>query len=158
MTKKSKDKITSVDTQSEIMQAADKPIRVPDCVTLDKDDMPFFDAVVAEFARAEWTDHSLQLAAMLARMMADLHEEQILLRKEGSVAYSEKGTPVINPRKTAVQMYAGSILSMRRSLQLHARAQGGEARDTGKRRGKAKGYEADADNDDPLIASPNNTH
>src|SRR3546814_4303788 len=86
------------------------------------------------FARSEWTDHQLEMAAMLARAMADLEREQYELRAEGSVMTSERGTPVVNPRKTVVQMHAGTILSMRRSLSLHARAQQGEARDAGKRR------------------------
>src|SRR3546814_9555026 len=74
------------------------------------------------------------MAAMLARAMADLEREQYELRAEGSVMTSERGTPVVNPRKTVVQMHVGTILSMRRSLSLHARAQQGEARDAGKRR------------------------
>lgn len=141
-------KITAPAEVSRIMQAAQKPISAPECVPLDDGDLPFFDAVIKEFARAEWTEHSLQLAASLARMMSDLIRCQIRLRDEGEIAYSEKGTPVISPLKTAVQMYAGSILSIRRSLSLHARAQGGESRDIGKRRGVAKGAEGNASDDD----------
>lgn len=153
MAKRTKPKITSAEAATEIMNAP--AITLPDCIELDESDQPFFDAVIAEFTREEWTEHSLQLAAMLARMMNDLHEEQKALRTEGSIAHSEKGTPVINPRKTAVQMYASTILSMRRSLSLHASAQSGDARDIGKRRKTAKGLEADGDNDDDLLARPN---
>lgn len=147
-------KITAPQEISRIMQAAKKPITAPQCVDMDESDAPFFEAVVAEFARAEWTEHSLQLAAILARMVNDMQKELALLREEGTVAYSDKGTPVINPRKTAVQMYSGSILSIRRSLSLHARAQTGEARDSGKRRGIAKAAE-DNNSDDDLIAGGN---
>lgn len=150
---KTRAKITSTFEASRIMAAATKKIKPPDCVDLDDADLPFFDAVIAEFARADWTEHQLQLAAMLARMMNDLQNEQKALRAEGSVAYSDKGTPVINPRKTAVQMYAGSILSMRRSLSLHARATG-EARDKGKRNKISKEMEANGGNDDDLLARP----
>ena len=143
-----KAKITSEEETSRVMQAAGKKIKPPECVPLDDDDLPFFNAVIDEFARSEWTEHSLQLAAQLARMMADLTRCQSELRTEGEIAYSEKGTPVIHPLKTAVQMYASTILSMRRSLSLHARAQTGEARDTGKRRGIAKGAEANVPDDD----------
>jgi hypothetical protein len=92
---------------------------------------------------------------MLARTMADLEREQRLLRDEGSVAYSDRGTPVANPRKMIVQMHAGSILSFRRSLSLDARAQGGDPRDIAKRRAHTKEIEADAALDDDLIARPN---
>jgi hypothetical protein len=77
---------------------------------------------------SEWTAHQLELAAMLARTMADLNREQQALRAEGSVVHTEKGTPVVNPRKAVVQMHASSILSFRRSLSLHARARGARRR------------------------------
>ena len=99
--------------------------------------------------------HQLELAAMLARTMADLTSEQVALRSEGSVAMTERGTPVVNPRKAVVQMHASSILSFRRSLSLHARAQGGDIRDAAKRRVMAKEIEADNPLDDDLLARPN---
>ena len=136
-------------------RASRASIAPPSNVPLDDCDLPFFANVIAEFARSEWTAHQLELAAMLARTMADLEREQRDLRVEGSVMLSERGTPVVNPRKTVVQMHAGSILSFRRSLSLHARAQGGETRDIAKRRAGTKSIEADVAGDDDLIARPN---
>lgn len=148
-----------IDSTAEAVRVAaayNAPIQPPSNVPLDSSDLPFFSNVIAEFARSEWTAHQLELAAMLARTMSDLEREQRELRSEGSVMMSERGTPVVNPRKTVVQMHAGSILSFRRSLSLHARAQGGEARDIGKRRSGTKDIEADlASSDDDLIARPN---
>lgn len=147
-----------IDSQSEavrVMSSATRAIHVPSNVPLEACDMPFFASVIAEFARSEWTAHQLELAAMLARTMADLESEQRALRVEGAVVKTEKGTPVVNPRKAVVQMHAGSILSFRRSLSLHARAQGGEARDMAKRRTMARGMEADNPLDDELLAKPN---
>lgn len=139
----------------EVMAAATKPIEPPSNVPLQKRDLPFFASVIAEFARVEWTAHQLELAAMLARAMADLEYEQRMLRKEGATAVSLKGTPVVNPRKQVVQMLSGTILSFRRSLSLHARAQGGEARDLGKRRANDRDIEGDNPLDDGLLAKPN---
>lgn len=147
-----------IDSGSEavrVMAAASRPIAAPSNVPLDPQDMPFFASVLAEFARSDWTAHQLELAAMLARTMADLEREQRELREEGAVMVTEKGTPVVNPRKALVQMHASSILSFRRSLSLHARAQGGEARDVAKRRAGAKAIEADNPLDDELLARPN---
>jgi hypothetical protein len=138
-----------------VMVASARAISPPANVPLDETDLPFFDSVIAEFARSEWTAHQLELAAMLARTMSDLEAEQRALRLEGSVAKSDRGTPVVNPRKALIQMHAGTILSMRRSLSLHARAQGGEARDVGKRREIAREIEAGNPLDDDLIARPN---
>ena len=141
----------AVRVAAEMQRAIEPPSNVP----LDDADLPFFASVIAEFARSEWTAHQLELAAMLARTMADLEREQRELRSEGSVMATDRGTPVVNPRKTVVQMHASSILSFRRSLSLHARAQGGEARDIGKRRAGTKSIEADVAGDDDLIARPN---
>lgn len=137
------------------MSRATEEITPPSNVPLDKSDLPFFASVIAEFARSEWTAHQLEIAAMLARTMSDLEREQRALRDEGSVMATEKGTPVVNPRRSVVQMHASSILSFRRSLSLHARAQGGESRDVAKRRDMAKSIEADNPLDDDLLARPN---
>lgn len=136
------------------MGAATREIVSPPHIQFIEDDEIYFRNVIAEFARADWTAHQIEIAAMLARAMADFVKEQDLLRDEGSVAFSEKGTPVANPRKSVVQMYAGTILSLRRSLSLHARGQGGEARDVGKRRDAAKEIEGDNPLEDDLLARP----
>jgi hypothetical protein len=148
-------RIDSATGAVEVMIAASKQIKPPSNVPLDADNLPFFASVIAEFARSEWTAHQLELAALMSRTMSDMEREQRLLRSEGSVMTTEKGTPVVNPRKSVVQMHAGTILSMRRSLSLHARAQGGEARDVGRRREQARELEADNPLDDDLIARPN---
>ncbi|MBA8838162.1 terminase small subunit [Ochrobactrum sp. RH2CCR150] len=151
---KRKARIDSATEAVRVMSKAMAEIQAPENVPLDKADLPFFNNVIAEYARSEWTSHQLEIAAMLARTMADLVREQALLRNEGGIAYSEKGTPVANPRKSIVQMHASSILSFRRSLSLHARAQAGEARDVAKRRGAAKEIESDNPLGDGLLATP----
>lgn len=151
---KRKARIDSAAEAVRVMAKATAEIQPPVNVPLDEDDLPFFRNVIAEYARSEWSAHQLELAAMLGRTMADLVREQKLLRDEGGVAYSEKGTPVANPRKSIVQMHASSILSFRRSLSLHARAQAGEARDVAKRRGAAKKIEGDNPLEDDLLARP----
>lgn len=122
---KRKPRIDSAHEAVRVMAGALKPIDPPSNVPLDAGDLPFFESVIAEFARSEWTAHQLELAAMLARTMADLEREQRELRAEGSVSVTERGTPVVNPRKMVVQMHASSILSFRRSLSLHARPRRG---------------------------------
>ncbi len=125
-----------------VAKAAGQPIVPPSTVPLEPEDMGFFASVIAEFARSEWTAHQLELAAMLARTMADMEREQRFLREEGSVMQSERGTPVVNPRKSVVQMNAGTIFSFRRSLALHARGVAGENRNEAARKVQAKELEA----------------
>lgn len=148
-------RIDSVEAAVEVAQSAGVQISAPSNVPLAPEDLPFFASVIAEFARSEWSAHQLELAAMLARTMADLERDQRLMREEGPILTTEKGTPVVNPRKTVIQMNASIILSYRRSLSLHARAQGGETRDIAKRRGIAQDAESDALAGDDLIARPN---
>lgn len=129
-------------------------IRPPAHVRLEERDEPFWRSVIAEFARAEWTDHQLELAAMLARKMSDLEMLQRQLRDEGFTMMNASGSPMSNPLIQSVRMFDASILSTRRSLALHARAREGEARDVGKRRQIAKGVEAAHADDDDLLARP----
>lgn len=145
----------SAAAQVKVMAAATRAIHPPSTVPLEDCDLPFFANVIDEFARSEWTAHQLEVAAMLARTMADLAREQVELRREGSVCVTEKGTPVVNPRKAVVQMHASTIMSFRRTLALNARAQGGETRDIAKRRASAKAAESDNPLDDDLLARPN---
>lgn len=127
------------------MQGAAHELSPPSHVPMEAMDWPFWHNVVAEFARAEWTEHQLELAAMLARTMANMEEQQRLLRSEGFTSKSERGTPVANPRATIVKGLTGDILSMRRSLALHARAQSGDSRTDAKRKEMGRAIEVDLD-------------
>lgn len=147
-----KQRIDSNAAAVKIMAGVTRQVQPPAHVPLDAMDWPFFESVIEEFARSEWTEHQVELAAMLARTMANLESEQRALRTEGFTTKSDRGTPVANPRAAIVKGLAGDILSMRRSLSLHARAQKGEARDVAKRQSQAKAIETDLDDD--LLARP----
>lgn len=148
-----KQRVDSNAAAVQIMQGSTRQIQPPSHVPLDDMDWPFFENVIEEFARSEWTEHQIELAAMLARTMAQLEQEQRTLRTEGYIAVRENGTTVENPRARAVKSLTGDILSFRRSLSLHARAKQGEARDVAKRQAQAKAIEADLGGDD-LLATP----
>ena len=124
-----------------IMNAAAKEIVPPASVPLTPEEMGFFDNIVAEFARSELTAHKLEVVAILARTMADLVREQRALQTDPS-------------KKTIVQMHAHSILSLRRSLSLHGRAQGGDADVVVKRRKETKAIERDSPLVEDLISRP----
>lgn len=140
-------------TTEAVRYATAADITPPSNVPLTSDDLPFFANVIDEFARADWTAHQLELAAMLARMMCDLNREQQTLRVEGFIAVRGNGTTVENPRSRVVKAISGDILSTRRSLQLHARARG-EARDKAKQTRDGVGAQGDLNGDD-LLARPN---
>ena len=127
--KKTQGYVNSADSIAEFMRGATKDLVPPTHIPLGDRDWPFWENVVAEFARAHWTPHQLELAAMLARTMANLEEEQRALRGEGFVVTSQRGTPMANPRAAVVKALTGQILSLRRSLALHIRGKvGGDNR------------------------------
>src|SRR3546814_1137792 len=76
-------RIDSATAAVKVMQGATREIAPPAHVRMSEEDWPFWHSVIAEFARSEWTDHQLEMAAMLARAMADLEREQYELRAEG---------------------------------------------------------------------------
>jgi hypothetical protein len=72
--------------------------------------------------------------------MADLESERNALRVEGyALVVGDKS--VANPRHGIARDLTNSVMSLRRNLSLHARAQGGEARDLGKRMAMGKDIE-----------------
>ena len=114
-------------------QGAGREIQPPDNVKLRKAELRFWDSIINEFALAEWTDHTLEMAAMLTRYMYDLDLEQRKMRKEGSVlerkqiipAVKDKETKVVitparevvtstyvNPRKTIIDSYTNHIVRL----------------------------------------------
>lgn len=147
-----KQRIDSSAAAVRIVQGAVRQMTPPSHVPLDDCDWPFWENVVAEFARSEWTEHQLEIAALLARTLANLESEQRTLRLEGFIAVRENGTTVENPRSRVVKSLAGDILSLRRSLALHARAKSGDNRDAAKQRDTGRALEVDFDDD--LIARP----
>lgn len=145
----------STSEMTRIVSQSGRTIVCPEHIALEDGDKPFFTNIIAEFAFSEWTAHQLELAAMLARSLHDLHREQILLRQEGEIASSIRGTPCVNPRRSVVQMLAGTVLNFRRSLALNARA-APDYRDVMKGRRQSKQIEANAKKVDSsdLIARP----
>lgn len=133
-----------------IAQGAQKQIAPPSHIPMQDMDWPFWHNVVNEYARADWTEHQLELAAILARALADLEENQRLLRVEGTVCEREikdkEGhvkyiQQIENVRVRTVNGMMSQVLSMRRSLALHARAKSGSNTDAAKQRTAGKATE-----------------
>jgi len=152
----------SVSNAIRIMQGAKREIAPPTHIPLQDIDWPFWESVVAEFARADWTEHALELAAMLARTMAEAEENQRLMREEGVIIERDtlnkegqviRTVTIENPRARVCQSLMGQILALRRSLALHAKAKSGSNADAGKQRGANKRTEQAAANEDDGLLS-----
>lgn len=144
-----------------VAQGTTQEIGPPAHVKMTDRSWPFWHSVVAEFARADWTEHQLELAAMLSRIMGQIEEDQRLLEEEGTIIERDKfdkhgnlvGTiRTENPRGRAIQTSMGQALSIRRSLALHARAKSGSNADAAKQRVAGKKIEEKVSGKDRLLA------
>ena len=125
----------------------------PEHIGLDECYHVYFDNVIAEFAKSEWSEHQLEIACMLAMTIGDLNEQKKLLKSEGYITTRENGTTVENPRSRVVKSLTGDILSLRRSLALHARAKSGDNRSAAKQKKATLAKQIDFESD--MLARPN---
>ncbi|CAN5369314.1 hypothetical protein BH10PSE14_BH10PSE14_04470 [soil metagenome] len=136
------------------MAAAARDLSPPKHLRLRRGDMPFWDAVIAERAKSEWSTSDLAVAANLARAMADA---------ERIAAFTVNGgghvdTAVVVATIAASDKLARRIVTLRRALGLDNRSKNGEQRDVDRRREQAKAIESGhnpiADDGDGLLARP----
>lgn len=137
-----------------IMQGATLDIQPPAHMPLQPNHWPYWESVLAEFARADWSEHQLELAVFLSRSMAQADEQQRLLEEEGFTItreiYERDGKTIRkilsyeNSRARAVQQLFQQILNIRRSLALHARGKHPSSKDAADKREANKATERKA--------------
>lgn len=151
-----KQRIDSATGAVAVMLKAAKRINPPAHAPLDEDALPFWNEVVGARAQSEWNDHDLACASDLANAMAQLVENRRMLRAEGEVLETDKGSKYSNPRVSVVHGLHAQIKSARQSLYIHGRA-AGKVEDVAKRRAHAREIEAGsplAGDDEDLLARP----
>ena len=151
MTKR-RQRIDSSTAAVKSMQAAGLQVPVPDHLPLTDQDLPFWQNIIAEKAKAEWSAHDLELAALLAQSLRKMRDEELTLDGEGSVITVEGRNPTANPRLTIIKDLHARVIKYRQTLGIHDRGKNGEARDSQKRREQARGIETQLDDD--LLARP----
>jgi hypothetical protein len=136
------------------MAAAARDLSPPASVKLRRGDRPFWDAVVAEKPKSEWTDADLVVAANLARAMSDAE-------KIAAFPVDRGGNVEIAALISTIELsdkLARRIVTLRRALGLDNRAKNGEQRDVNRRREHAAeiegGHNPMADDGDGLLARP----
>ena len=151
-----KPRIDSLSSIAEAVLASGKVIRPPSDVKLNPQERVIFAELCSEFSKSEISAHKIRLLAMLSQLMHSRDREHTTLQAEGSVVENSHGNPITNPRTRVVTSLDASILSLRRSLGIHARdLAGGDNRRVGLRRAHHKAYEAMLDgDDDDLLARP----
>lgn len=137
-----------------IAASANKVIKPPKHVPLSEDEIKYFDEIISELAKAEWTDHKITLAAFMAKTMNLMHAQQEILDGVVGAGASFLEAP---PAQKIIKACYDQIIAMRRSLSIHAGASGLNKKDIAKRNQLAKSIEnaaAPSDDDDDLIRRP----
>lgn len=148
--------VNTVSGALQVAQLMQNELRPPAHVPLSEDDLPFWNSIIQEKPRSEWTAHDLEVAAHLAQAMADLVNARKELRASGGAVTEKEGKfgTVFgnNPWSQAVRDESARIVSFRSTLQIHGRGKNGEFRDVTKRRDQAGEIEGALQSDnDPLI-------
>jgi hypothetical protein len=146
--------ITSAAGAVAVMAAAARDLSPPKHLKLRRGDMPFWDAVISERAKSEWTESDLVVAANLARSMSDAE-------KIAAFSVDRGGNVNVATLMSTIEMsdkLARRIVTLRRALGLDNRAKNGEQRDVNRRREHAMdiegGHNPMADDGDSLLARP----
>lgn len=147
-----KNRSDSLPNQTDLVQSATEVRYLPH-IQIASAVRPFYEAIVR--ARTDWTDVDLTHAANLARCQADIEDCERLLKAEGTVIDNNRGTPVMNPRHTALEQLSRRSVALSRMLQVHAIATVGPSEDRRtKNKVKREALDAFNDDDDDLIARP----
>ena len=147
-------RIDSITAQVVVMQRSLLTIEPPGHVPLSEADHPFWESIIAEKPKSEWTATDLEIAAMLARSLRKLRDEDALLDTEGSVVTTAGGNVAQNPRGRIVADLHTRAMKYRQTLGIHSRGKDGEKRDVDRRRALAFGVEDDNPLGDDLLARP----
>jgi hypothetical protein len=136
-----------------MVNAALRPLPLPEHVVLREGDQPFWDGVLRARARDEWNENDLVVAAQLARCQADIEHEQGLLNAEGSVVENARGTQIMNPRVTVMEQLSRREMALMRTLRMGGRISGDTRDQLGKRALERKAHQIRNElEDDGLLA------
>lgn len=136
------------------MAAAARDLSPPKHLKLRRGDLPFWDAIIKERAKSEWTDADLAVAANLARAMADAERIAAFpVDRGGNI-----NTATLIEMVEISDKLARRMVTLRRALGIDSRAKHGEQRDVNRRREHAQGIEGGhnplASDGDGLLARP----
>lgn len=113
--------------------AAMGELQPPSHITITDSAIPFWSGIVRARARDEWSEVDLVVVGQLAQCQADIADQDILLRTEGSIVTNERGTQIMNPRATLMENLARREMALMRTLRLGGSVSG-DKRDDAKRR------------------------
>jgi len=112
--------------------AALGPLPPPECVTLRKGDMPYWNAIVLARARDTWTEPDLILAGQMARAQADIERLNGDIERIGPIITAANGQPIISAEVKLQELLTRRVMALARMLHVHAEATIGKSEDGAK--------------------------
>jgi len=104
----------------------------PEHVKLRPGDRLFWDSIILSRAAVKWDNADLEIAGNLARCKADIERISEELLCEGDTLTNERGTVVMNPKHTLLEVLSRRSIALSRMLHVHPEAKQGESRHQGK--------------------------
>ena len=131
-------------------------IEPPKTVKLRDGDLAIWRVLMRARARDEWSDPDLHHAANLTRCLADIERISTELNAEGDTVENARGTVIVNPKHSLLEVLSRRAVALTRLLHLHASVLGGRPETVlGARAAEASAREAIVDDaEDGLIGTP----
>lgn len=135
------------------MMAAKEPVP-PAHIHLPEEAWPSWRAIVRARDYNSWTEVDLEHAANLAMCLADLERLRHEVRAEGDIVRNERGTQIMNPKHSLIEVLSRRSVALSRMLHVHAEATVGESRHQAKRSQKQREMTDAKESSGDLIARP----
>ena len=125
-------RIDGPEEKVQVMRRLQTKIESP--IELSADEAIVFDNIIASLPMDSWDDFRIRIAASLAQLT--LYVEQLMaeVKEEGPVITNDKGTPISNPKQTAMTQTMSTLKMMSTQLGLSASQRGISEKTTGPRK------------------------
>jgi hypothetical protein len=115
-----KQRVDSPTGMGDLINSFDAPIKPPKGVTLSALELQVFEELIDGLPRDQWDLQGIRMAARLAKLEVYYDHLFECLLEEGSVMENDRGTPVSNPRHSAMTTTFSTLKMMRSTLGLTA--------------------------------------
>lgn len=122
MARQERTKKSTVANSVKTMQAAAKTPESP--IPLAESESEFFKFIVIAREHETWSDNDLLIAANLSKTYAAINQLWKDIEVEGYVVENQRGTPVANPKVSALNSMTSAMQSLNKTLGLSASQRG----------------------------------
>jgi P27 family predicted phage terminase small subunit len=122
MARQERSKKSTIANTVKTMQAVQKVIQPP--FELQASESKYFQGIVTAREHETWSDNDKLIAANLAKTYAAIDQLWADIQAEGYVVENQRGTPVANPKVSALNSMTSAMQSLNKTLGLSASQRG----------------------------------